>query len=280
MSKDAIGSVLMGPLDKLEKLKNDVEKLARMAVAFSGGVDSTFLLKVAYDVLKEDVIAITARSVVFPQREFNEAMDFVRDLGVRHVLVDAGALELENLYNNPEDRCYHCKKEIFKKILETAEAFNIKHVADGSNMDDLGDYRPGMAALRELGILSPLKDAGFTKDDIRVLSRDMGLPTWDKPALACLATRIPYGERITKEKLGMIDKAEQYLIDMGFRQVRVRHHGDIARIEVPTVERSRFFDEELLDKVYGKFKEIGFRYTALDLKGYRTGSMNEGINTK
>jgi uncharacterized protein len=160
-----------------------------------------------------------------------------------------------------------------------AEKNSIKHVAEGSNIDDLGDYRPGMQAIKELGIISPLKDVGFGKDAIRKLSKQMGLPTWDKPAFACLASRFPYGEKITLEKLAMVDRAEQYLLDLGFKQVRVRHHGNMARIEVREAERLKFFDLELMENVYKQFKEIGFAYTALDLKGYRTGSMNEVIDT-
>lgn len=265
---------------KLEILKENILELGSLAVAFSGGVDSTFLLKVAYDVLKENVIAVTASSSTFPDREFKESIDFARKLGVKQIIIVSEELEIEGFADNPINRCYFCKKEIFTKLKETAKSENIKFVADGSNIDDLGDYRPGMAAVLELGILSPLKEAGLTKDDIRILSKEMNLPTWDKPAFACLSSRFPYGQKITKEKLQMVDKAEQYLLDLGFKQVRVRHHGEIARIEVAYFERRKFFDEELMDEIHKKFKEIGFRYSAIDLKGYRTGSMNEAILEK
>lgn len=263
--------------EKLEKLKLIIGKTKGMAVAFSGGVDSTFLLKVAHDVLNDGVVAVTARSSTYPEREFREAVNFAGNHGVRLVVITSEELEIEGFADNPVDRCYYCKHELFTKILEVAKGNGIKFVADGSNVDDLGDYRPGMKAVKELGVMSPLREAGMTKEDIRILSREMGLPTWDKPAFACLSSRFPYGHKITKEKLDMVDKAEQYLLNIGFKQVRVRHHGDIARIEVSGNERSKFFDSEMMDKVYNRFKEIGFAYAALDLKGYRTGSMNETI---
>jgi pyridinium-3,5-biscarboxylic acid mononucleotide sulfurtransferase len=262
---------------KLEILKENIKGMGSLAVAFSGGVDSTFLIKVAYDVLNDKVIAVTARSSTYPEREFKEAVDFINNLGAKHVVIISEELDIEGFAANPVDRCYHCKKELFTKILDVAEMNNIKFVADGSNMDDLGDYRPGMKAVKELKVVSPLKEVGMTKEDIRILSKEMGLPTWDKPAFACLSSRFPYGQQITREKLGMVDKAEQFLLDLGFKQVRVRHHGDIARIEVSVDERKKFFSEELMDKIYLKFKELGFNYTSLDLKGYRTGSMNETL---
>lgn len=266
--------------EKLNRLMENIKEMGSLAIAYSGGVDSTFLLKVAHDVLGEDVLAITARSSTYPEREFRESVEFADKIGAKQEVIVSEELEIEGFSNNPVNRCYFCKKELFTKVCEVAASRNIKFIADGSNVDDLGDYRPGMQALSELKVVSPLREAGMTKEDIRVLSREMGLPTWDKPAFACLASRFPYGHEITKEKLEMVDKAEQYLISLGFRQVRVRHHGEVARIEVPSGERNKFFDINIMDKVSIKFKEIGFAYTALDLKGYRTGSMNEVILNK
>ena len=262
---------------KMEKLKDLLKEMDGVAVAFSGGVDSTFLLKVAADVLGEKVIAVTARSSTYPEREFTEASEYIKKLGVKHFVIISEELDIDGFSQNPVNRCYFCKKELFTKVREIALENGMKHVVDGSNVDDLSDYRPGMLALKELEISSPLREAGLTKEDIRRFSKEMGLPTWNKQPFACLASRFPYGQEITHEKLQMIDKAEQFLLDLGFRQVRVRHHGEVARIEVSRDERSRFFDTELMDQVHMKLKEAGFRYVTLDLQGYRTGSMNEGL---
>jgi uncharacterized protein len=266
--------------DKLKQLRRHIEKLGSLAVAYSGGVDSTFLLKIAHDVLQDHAIAVTAQSSTYPKREFKEAAEFTRNAGIRHIVIQSEELEIEGFTNNPPNRCYLCKYELFSKIKYVAVKYHIQYIAEGSNIDDLGDYRPGMQAIKELGIISPLKDAGLGKVDIRKLSKEMGLPTWDKPAFACLASRFPYGEKITRDKLAMVDRAEQYLLNLGFKQVRVRHHGDTARIEVAEAERPKFFDLKLMDDVYKQFQKIGFAYTALDLKGYRTGSMNEVIDTQ
>jgi uncharacterized protein len=264
----------------LKQLKCHIEKMGSLAVAYSGGVDSTFLLKIAHDVLQDRAIAVTARSSTYPEREFKEAAEFTRSAGIKHIIIQSEELDIEGFTANPPNRCYLCKYELFSKIKEVAGKYGIKHIAEGSNIDDLDDYRPGMQAIKELGIISPLKDVGLGKDAIRKLSKQMELPTWDKQSFACLASRFPYGEKITQKKLAMVDRAEQYLLNLGFKQVRVRHHGDTARIEVAGKERLKFFDLELMDNIYKQFQKIGFAYTSLDLKGYRTGSMNEVIDTR
>lgn len=261
--------------EKLELLKDIIRKKGSAAVAFSGGVDSTFLIKVAKEVLGDKLIAVTATSSTYPERELNEAIKYAKDFGVKHIIISSEELDIEGFASNPKNRCYYCKKELFTKVKEVALENGIEYVFDGSNLDDNGDYRPGMQAAKELLVASPLKEAGLTKKDIRDLSKEYGLATWNKPAFACLSSRFPYGNKITLPKLKMIDKAEQFLLDMGIRQVRVRHHGEIARIEVAPEEREKFFNIEFMDKISSKFKEIGFIYTTLDIAGYRTGSMNE-----
>jgi len=265
---------------KLKRLEGILGEMESLAVAFSGGTDSTFLLKVACGVLGGNAVALTVRSDLFPEREQREAAILAGELGVCHAVIDFRGLDIEGFSQNPENRCYLCKREIFKSIVEFAKAHGLRQVADGSNLDDLGDYRPGMQAIEELGIRRPLVEASMGKEDIRVLSREMGLSTWDKPPLACLATRFPYGQEITAERLAQVAELEQFLHELGFRQARVRHHGDLARIEVDKGERARFFDPVLMDMVHEKFREGGFLYTALDLKGYRTGSMNEPIGNR
>lgn len=261
--------------EKYERLKAILKKLSSVAVAYSGGVDSNFLIKVAHEVLGDNVIAVTARSSTYPEREFNESVKYAEEIGVKQIVIVSEELEIEGFSKNPTNRCYYCKKELFSKINEIKLENNLDYVVDGSNFDDTNDYRPGMQAARELGIRSPLKEAELTKNDIRELSKRMGLKTWDKPSFACLSSRFPYGNEITIGKLSMVEKAEQYLLDKGFRQVRVRHHGEIARIEVAKEERHKFFSEALMDEIAEEFNKIGFTYVAMELKGYRTGSMNE-----
>jgi uncharacterized protein len=263
--------------EKLENLQKALRSLGSLTVAFSGGGDSTFLLQVAHDVLGNRVLAVMIRSPLNPVREFLDSVRFVTDNDIPHDVIALAERDFEGFADNPPNRCYLCKRQLFSRIVALARERGIPHVADGSNIDDLGDYRPGAQALRELGIMSPLQAAQMTKADIRQLSKEMDLPTWDKPALACLATRLPYGQKITKEKLSTVDQAEQVLTALGFKQIRVRHHGDIARIEVAPEERTRFLDAGLMDRIYKEFKKLGFTFTALDLKGYRTGSMNETI---
>ncbi|MBR1522956.1 MAG: ATP-dependent sacrificial sulfur transferase LarE [Lachnospiraceae bacterium] len=265
-------------LSKYEELKDYISSFGSVGVAFSGGVDSTFLLYAAHEALGDKAVALTAASCSFPVRELNEAMKYCGDMGIRHIVVESEELSIEGFSQNPKNRCYLCKRELFEKFLKAAETEGLEAVAEGSNLDDNGDYRPGLTAVSELGIKSPLRHIGFTKEEIRILSKHFGLPTWDKQSFACLASRFPYGETISEEKLGMVDKAEQYLLDLGFRQLRVRiHGGNMARIELMPEDFSEFMRDDIRDKVYEKLKEIGFIYVTLDLKGYRTGSMNETL---
>ena len=262
---------------KLGLLKEYIASLESVAVAFSGGVDSTLLLKVAHDVLGDKAIAVTAKSVSFPERELNEAKTFCADNNIKQIICESEELEIEGFRDNPRNRCYLCKKELFTKILAIARENNIANVVEGSNLDDLGDYRPGLQAIEELGIKSPLRAAGLSKAEVRELSWELGLKTWDKPSFACLASRFVYGERITPEKLNMVGKAEDLLISLGFKQVRVRIHGDIARIEVLPEDFARIIQDDTRTKIYDTLKNLGFSYVTLDLKGYRTGSMNETL---
>lgn len=262
---------------KLHTLKGYIAKLGGAAVAFSGGVDSALLLAVSHEVLGNKVIAVTVKSDVFPDRELREAKAFCRDRGIRQYTYELDALGIEGFAKNPPDRCYLCKKQLMKGIQETARAQDIAYVLEGSNMDDLGDYRPGMQAVAELGIQSPLRAAGLCKAEIRTLSKEYGLPTWDKPSYACLASRFVHGECITKERLSMVERAEQLLITLGFRQMRVRVHGEsnpLARIEVQADDMEKLLEENIREEITQRLSEYGFSYVALDLQGYRTGSMN------
>ncbi|QNU67918.1 ATP-dependent sacrificial sulfur transferase LarE [Ruminiclostridium herbifermentans] len=263
--------------EKLEKLKSNIKSFQRVAIAFSGGVDSCFLLKVAADVLGNDVVAITAHSSTYPERELNEAIEFAKSYSIKHRIIVSEELEVEGFSDNPVNRCYLCKNELYEKIKEIAKEEGVHYILEGSNVDDLGDFRPGMKAVSEHGVLSPLKDAELTKEEIRLLSKELGLKSWNKQAFACLSSRFPYGEKITHERLRMIDRAEQLLLDLGFKQVRVRFHKDIARIEISQDQFEKIIASEIREKIYEEFKNIGFMYTTLDLKGYRTGSLNEGL---
>lgn len=264
--------------EKLARLRRHLEELGSVAIAFSSGVDSTFLLKVASDTLGERCAAITVKSRVFPERESREADNFCLKEGIRHIVLTSDELKIEGFRQNPANRCYICKKHLFSHMLDAAHEAGYAFLAEGSNVDDLGDYRPGLLAIAELHIESPLRQAGLTKAEIRYLSREMDLPTWSKPSYACLASRFVYGEEITPEKLSMVDQAEQLLHDMGLRQYRVRIHGNIARIEVLPEEFSVIIEDNNRQRINSELRKYGFAYVTLDLLGYRTGSMNEVLS--
>ena len=263
--------------EKYNVLREYISSLGSVAVAFSSGVDSTLLLKVSHDVLGDKAIAVTASSSSFPERELNEAKSFCESNHIRQIIFDSDEINIEGFRENPKNRCYLCKRELFTKIKAIAHEHNIEHVIEGSNLDDLGDYRPGLKAIDELGIKSPLRYAGLMKAEIRELSCELGLPTWDKPSYACLASRFVYGELISPEKLKMIERAEELLIAMGFRQERVRIHGKIARIEVLPEDFPRIIQDDVRTRIYDSLKALGFSYVTLDMRGYRTGSMNETL---
>jgi uncharacterized protein len=267
-----------GLAEKYQALLNMIAARESAAVAFSGGVDSSFLCYAAAAALGPRAIAITVVSPMLPKSEIDCARRVAEQVGIEHVLIEEAEID-EEVAANPKDRCYFCKKIEFGSIMEEARKRGVNTVLDGSNMDDLGDYRPGLQALAELRVFSPLREAALTKAEIRELSRRFNLPTWDKPAFACLASRIPYGERIDRAKLSRVEKAEDRLREAGFRQFRVRSHGDIARIEVAPEERRRFFDEALLDRVSKDLKSYGFLYVSLELEGYLMGNLNRAIST-
>ena len=259
--------------NKYKQLLNYLRKKEKIIIAFSGGVDSTFLLKAAKDALGSNVKAITVKSPYIPDWEIKEAVEFAKNLDVEHEILEITHID-PSIEKNPDNRCYLCKKIIFNNIIDRAEKEGYKYVCDGTNFDDTKDHRPGMIALRELNVISPLLECGYTKDEIRNQSKILNLYTWDKPAYACLMTRLPYNVEVSKEDLIKIEKSEKFLMDLGFKAVRVRHHGNLARIEVDPLMREKLFSIELLDKIGKKLKEIGYTYVTFDVLGYSMGSFN------
>lgn len=265
---------------KYEHLKSIVAEAGKAAVAFSGGVDSSLLLKVCFDLLGQDVLAVTASSESFPERELQAAQEMARRIGCRHLIIQTRELELPGFSENPPERCYLCKKELFGKIRQIADREGIQAIFDGSNAEDKGDYRPGRNAAREAGVRSPLEEAGLGKQELRSLARMLGLPNWDRPSFACLASRFPYHTNITASALRQVEEAEAFLWQLGMRVFRVRHHGNVARIELGEEEMRRLWEQSLAREIVQAFKSLGYTFVALDLEGYRPGSMNQTLGAE
>lgn len=264
--------------EQYDHLRNILNKAGSAIIAFSGGVDSTFLLKVCVDMVGDKALAITARSETFPKRELEEAKGLAERIGAPHLIIDTEELAAPGFSNNPPHRCFLCKSELFSKLKQIAEDRKIPWIFDGSNADDVGDFRPGRKAARQFGVRSPLEEAKLGKKEVRALSRMLNLPTWDKPAFACLSSRFPYHTKITESALRQIENAEDFLWNLGMREFRVRHHHTIARIELGPRELSLFLQTGRRHEIVQHLKSLGYKYVTLDLEGYRTGSMNETLS--
>ncbi len=265
-------------LGKLNALRALLRETGGCAVAYSGGVDSTLVLTVAREVLGDRCLAVIATSSTYPKREYEEAIGRVKEKGIPHVVVVSEELDIPEFSDNPPNRCYYCKRELFTKLREQADLQGLKHIADGTNADDAGDFRPGMRAAREMGVISPLRDAGLTKEEVRLISAEVyGLPTASKPAMACMSSRFPYGSAITRGKLRQVEAVEDFLVSKGFRTLRARHHGEVLRLELGPEEMLLMQQPAVREACIGVAKEQGFVYVTLDLEGFRSGSMNEAL---